>query len=86
MPQSPKGTKLHKIKLIISLSCDWDESIQKYSFRKPCLYSVRTKTSKMRKTVIASGGKEPLPVQFALLERSNPLTFQEIASAKNASQ
>ena len=36
----------------------------------------------LKKTVIASGGNESFPVQFALLERSNPLTFQEIASAK----
>jgi hypothetical protein len=31
---------------------------------------------------LGSGGNESFSVQFALLERSNPLTFQEIASAK----
>ena len=40
------------------------------------------KIAKCKKTVIASGGNESFPVQFAMLERSNPLTFQEIASAK----
>jgi len=40
----------------------------------------------MKETIIVNGGNESFPVQFALLERSNPLTLQEIASAKNASQ
>ena len=40
------------------------------------------KLAKHKKTVIASGGNESFPVQFVVLERSNPLTFQEIASAK----
>jgi len=39
-----------------------------------------------KKTAIARGRNESFPIQIALLERSNPLAFQEIASAKNASQ